>query len=192
MNNNDKNNKIKYFIYARKSSESEDRQMNSIEDQLTVLKKKAELENLEIVEILSESGSAKKTGRKVFNEMLERIHKGEASGILCWKLNRLARNSLEGGAVSHALQTNIIKKILTPDKTYYPSDNVLMMAVELGMATQFSKDLAIDSKRGTKQKAERGWYPSHVPIGYKHVRDYKPGDNEIIKDTEKFELIRKV
>jgi DNA invertase Pin-like site-specific DNA recombinase len=76
------NEKIKYFIYARKSSESEDRQMNSVEDQIEILTKIAKKENLDIVDVFSESASAKKTGRKVFTEMMEKIHKGEADGIL--------------------------------------------------------------------------------------------------------------
>ena len=78
----------KYFIYARKSSESEDRQMASIDSQVDELKKLAKDFNLEIIDTFQESQSAKGPGRPIFNEMLVRISKGEATGILCWKLNR--------------------------------------------------------------------------------------------------------
>jgi len=74
---------IKYFLYARKSSESEDKQVASIDAQISELNKIAEQNNLEVVDILSESQSAKEPGRSVFNAMIERIHKGEANGILC-------------------------------------------------------------------------------------------------------------
>ena len=79
------NPKIKYFIYARKSSETEDRQMASIDAQINELTKLAQESDLEIVEILSESQSAKAPGRPVFADMLVRINSGEARGIICWK-----------------------------------------------------------------------------------------------------------
>ena len=184
--------KIKYFIYARKSSESEDRQMASIESQIEELKKLAEQNNLEVVDILSESKSAKEPGRPIFNKMLERIHKGEAQGIICWKLNRLARNPIDGGQISWLLQQSIIKHILTYGRSYYPSDNVLMMAVELGMANQFIRDLSTDSKRGLKTKAERGWYPTFSTLGYIHNPFKKKGEKEIINDPERYDLVRKM
>ena len=81
-----------YFIYCRKSSEAEDRQVLSIESQTRELELLAEKLNLPIVEILTESMSAKAPGRPVFNEMMQRLYRGEAAGIICWKLDRLARN----------------------------------------------------------------------------------------------------
>ena len=66
--------KIKYFLYARKSSESEDRQIQSIDDQINKLKQLAIDLKLEIVEIYSESKSAKKpNNRPLFDEMIKRI-----------------------------------------------------------------------------------------------------------------------
>ena len=105
----EKEEKIKYFIYARKSSESEDRQVQSIKDQVDELQKLAKNNNLKIVNIFSESKSAKAPDRPVFNEMLERIKNGEANGILCWKLNRLARNPIDGGTISWMLQEGLIQ-----------------------------------------------------------------------------------
>ena len=96
--------KIKYFLYARKSSESEDRQVASIESQISELKKLAAREGLEIVDVLYESKSAKAPGRSVFNQMIERIYKGDGRGILGWKLDRLARNPVDGGNINWMLQ----------------------------------------------------------------------------------------
>src|SRR3989338_4656951 len=102
-------NKIKYFLYARKSSESEDRQIQSIDDQINRLKKMAIDFNLNIKEILTESHSAKTPNmRPVFNKMLERIEKGEVDGILCWQVNRLSRNPVDSARVQWLLQQGII------------------------------------------------------------------------------------
>ena len=89
----------KYFIYCRKSSESEDRQILSIPSQIAELKNLAKARGLAVANIFSESKSAKAPGRPVFNEMMARIQSGDAQGIICWKLDRLARNPVDGGAI---------------------------------------------------------------------------------------------
>ena len=90
--------------------------------------------------------------------MIDRIGRGEASGILCWKLDRLARNFIDGGQVIEMIQRGVVQHIRSFERSYYPEDNVLVMAVELGMANQFSRDLAVNVKRGLRAKAQMGWY----------------------------------
>src|SRR3989344_4867186 len=82
---------MRYFLYARKSTDDRDKQVHSIEDQLAVLRKLATKEGLQIVAEFEERQSAKVPGRPVFNDMLARLGRGEAQGILCWKIDRLAR-----------------------------------------------------------------------------------------------------
>lgn len=89
---------LKYFVYCRKSTEAEDRQILSIDSQINELKRHAAKKGLNIVAVLTEAKSAKALGRPVFNSMMERLYRGEADGILCWKLDRLARNPVDGGA----------------------------------------------------------------------------------------------
>lgn len=186
------NTTIKYFLYARKSSEAEDRQAASIDAQKDELLKIAKDQGLKIIDILEESQSAKKPGRKVFNSMLERIYKGEANGILCWKLDRLARNPVDGGQISWMLQQSAISQIVTFGRTYYPTDNVLMMQVELGMANQFIRDLSVNVKRGLQKKVRDGWMPSGAPIGYLNTPNKEKGYKTLEKDPERFPLVRRL
>ena len=93
-----------YFVYCRKSSEAEDRQILSIDSQISELKRHAAQKGLEIHSILTEPKSAKAPGRPVFNSRMERLYRGEADGILCWKLDRLARNPVDGGAIIWAMK----------------------------------------------------------------------------------------
>lgn len=184
--------KIKYFLYVRRSQDSEDRQMASLEDQRTEMMKIGGQYNLEIVDVIEESQSAKKPGRPKFNEMIDRIHAGDANGILCWKINRLARNPVDGGQISWLLQEGVIQHIQTQGRDYKPTDNVIMMAVELGMANQFVNDLSVDVKRGMKQKAERGWMAqSTLTIGYRHNTGYKLGEDEIVS-TKDLLIVKKL
>jgi len=185
-----KENKIKYILYARKSSESEDRQVASIQSQIDVLQEIAKQESLEIIDILSESKSAKAPERPIFNRMLQRINRGEAQGIICWKLDRLARNPVDGGNISWMLQRGIIKHIKTFERSYYPTDNVLMMSVEFGMANQFILDLSLNTKRGLKAKAEKGIFPAPAPTGYINISGR--GNKTIVPDPERFDLMRKM
>jgi site-specific DNA recombinase len=184
--------KLKFFLYARKSSESEDRQMASIDSQVKELDKLAKELNLEVVGKYTESMSAKSPGRPVFNDMIARIQKGEANGIVCWKINRLARNPIDGGIISWLLQEKTVRQIQTYGRCYNSDDNVIMMSVELGMANQFVRDLSIDSKRGTRSKAERGWYPAFAPLGYLNTKDRGKGKQEIINDPIRFMNVRKI
>lgn len=184
----------KYFLYTRKSSEGEDRQITSIEDQITECKKLANELNIEIVDIISEAKSAKAPGRKGFNQMIERIQNGEADGILCWKLNRLARNPIDGGNIIWLLQNGVIQHIQSFGRDYKPTDNVIVMYVELGMSNQYVNDLSFDTKRGMRSKAERGWYPvSKLPIGYLHNPNRTAkGEDEIIIDPDRFHIVSKL
>lgn len=192
MKTNQDNATIKYFLYVRKSSESEDRQVASIDSQISELTKVAKRDNVKITSIFSESQSAKAPGRYQFNDMIQRISQGEAQGILCWKLDRLARNPIDGGEIMWLLQENTIKNIKTYDRDYYPTDNILMMSVEFGMANQFIRDLSQNTKRGLRAKSERGWYPTYSTLGYTCNPVKGKGEKEIIKDCDRFDLVRKI
>ncbi len=188
----EKETKIKYFIYCRKSSEAEDRQTLSIDSQKDELNKLADRLGLNVVDVFVESQSAKAPGRPVFNEMLQKIQEGGATGILCWKLDRLARNPVDGGNISWLLQKGVVSHIRTFDKDWLPTDNVLMMSVELGMANQYVIDLGKNVKRGLKAKAEKGIYPAPAPLGYMNTIDREKGYKEIVPDPERFDLVRKM
>ncbi len=181
--------KIKYFLYARKSSESEDRQVQSIDDQINRLKKLALDLNLDIKKTYIEAKSAKKPdNRPIFDEMMDRIENNEAQGILCWQINRLSRNPIDSGKIGWLLQQGTLKSIQTIDRQYLPEDNVLLFSVESGVANQFILDLRKNTKRGLQSKLEKGWQNGVAPMGYLNDKENKI----IINDPERFSLIRKM
>ncbi len=183
------NNQIKYFIYVRKSQEAEDRQVQSIEDQLDKLKEVAKRFDLKIVKTFTEAKSAKlPNNRPIFENMLQRIEKGEAQGILCWEINRLSRNPIDSGKISWLLQEGTIKSIRTYTREYKPEDNVLLFSVESGMANQFIIDLKRNTKRGLESKVKKGWLPCYAPTGY--INDI--ATRTIVNDPERCHLVRKM
>ena len=181
-----------YFIYCRKSSEAEDRQVLSIESQTRELEQLAEKLDLPVVEVLMESKSAKDPGRPVFNAMMQRLYRGEAAGIICWKLDRLARNPVDGGSIIWAIKQHGIK-VMTPAQNYArEDDNIILMYIEFGMAQKYVDDLSKNVKRGLKTKIENGWYPGIAPAGYLNHTDKITGENTLVKDPERFPLIRRM
>src|SRR3989344_667850 len=109
---------MKYIIYCRKSTETEDRQVLSLESQENELRRLADANNLNVAAVLKESMSAKSEGRPVFNKMLKLFASGKADGILCWKLDRLARNFIDGGKIIDHLQRSVIQEIRTYESTH--------------------------------------------------------------------------
>lgn len=184
---------LKYFIYCRKSTEDSDRQILSLSSQIDELKKLAKRLNLKIVgEPLFESMSAKAPGRKVFNEVLDRIDKGEAQGILCWKIDRLARNPVDAGRISWMLQKGVIQHIKTPERDFYPQDNVIFTSIEFGQANQFIRDLSTNVKRGLRAKTLQGWRNGVAPIGYLNNIHTLKGEKTIVPDPERFDLVKRI
>src|SRR5258708_33170824 len=101
----------RYFIYCRKSTEDDDHQAISLESQVRELTRFTGEHSLSVVEILSESKSARHPGRPVFGAMLKRIAQGEANGIIAWHPDRLARNAVDGSQIIHFLDTRKLIKL---------------------------------------------------------------------------------
>src|ERR1043166_2911284 len=92
-----------HVIYARKSTESDDRQVLSIDSQIQELKLVALRQGLVVSDVLTEARSAKAPGRLVFDQLMRRVDRGEVGSILCWKADRLARNHADTGRVLQAV-----------------------------------------------------------------------------------------
>lgn len=95
----------KYVLYARKSTESDERQVQSIDDQVSYWTRRARELGIKIARIYMEERSAKDPGnRPVFAKMFKEIERGGIDGVLCWKIDRLSRNPVDSGTVQYALQ----------------------------------------------------------------------------------------
>ena len=177
----------RYIIYYRKSSESEERQVLSIESQIKELKELTERLNLPISELLTESQSAKYPGRPVFNSILKKVSKGEVKGIVSWKLDRLARNPIDGAALVWALDQGQIQEIVTPYNILRNNSNdKFLMQLEFGMAKKYVDDLSDNIRRGNRTKLEKGWLPGLPPLGYLN----EPNDRTIVPDPKTYDLVR--
>jgi len=178
----------KFFIYARKSTDSEDRQVRSIADQLAELRELSKKENIDVVDTLVEKQTAKKPGRPVFAEMLKRIEAGEAMGILAWHPDRLARNSVDGGQIIYLVDTGIIKELKFPTFWFDPTpQGKFMLSIAFGQSKYYIDNLSENIKRGHRQKLKNGLWPQMAPLGYLNNKETK----QIYIDKEKAKFIKK-
>ena len=160
-------NYMKYIAYCRKSTDTEDRQVLSIDSQVSEMKKLASRDNIFFDEVFTEKMSAKSPGRPIFAEMLKYIEKNKECVVYSWKLDRLARNAKDGGELSWFMDRKLIKEIRTFEKNIgNTSDDKFMMSLDFGMAKKYVDDLSVNVKRGLRAKLEKGEYPGPAPLGY--------------------------
>src|ERR1700722_3209716 len=106
--------KVKYCLYARKSTESEERQVLSIDSRIKEMLQLADREGLEVVTMKRESHSAKETGqRPVFNEIVDELREGKFNGILTWAPDRISRNAGDLGKIVDLMDAGLLAEIRT-------------------------------------------------------------------------------
>jgi site-specific DNA recombinase len=160
--------KIRYVLYARKSTESEEQQILSIDSQIKEMIQMAERENLEIVEIKKEAHSAKESGqRPVFLEILSGIKENKFNGIITWAPDRLSRNAGDLGSLVDLMDQKKLIEIKTFGQkfTNSPSEKFLLMIL-CSQAKLENDNKSINVKRGLRTRCEMGLWPAQAPIGY--------------------------
>jgi DNA invertase Pin-like site-specific DNA recombinase len=180
---------MRYILYARKSTEEDDRQVLSIEAQLVELQEYAAKEKLEIVASFQEAKTAKEPGRIKFAEMLLLIERGKADGIISWHPDRLARNSVDGGTIIHFVDRGLIKSLKFPTFWFEPTpQGLFMLNIAFGQSKYFVDNLRENVKRGLRQKIRNGVWPGWAPVGYLN----NPKTRMIDIDSSKASKVKKM
>lgn len=179
--------KLKYALYVRKSTDDGQRQVRSIEDQISECLNLAERIGLQVVnknKPFIEKKSAKiPNKRPIFNELLKGLRSGKFEGILSWNPDRLARNMLEAGTLIDMVDNEIIKdlKFVTH---YFTNDasGKMLLGISFVLSKEFSDKLSQDITRGVRGNLAEGKTatPKHGYINENGI--FKP-------DGKNFELI---
>lgn len=173
----------RFVLYARKSTEDEGSQVNSIEDQIKKCKEYAERRGLRIVAIVKEEKSAKKSGnRPKFDAMIAGFP-SKYDGLLAWHPDRLARNMREAGIIIDMANPDVgaIKTLTFPTVEFNnDSGGRLTLAMLFSLATQYSEHLSEQVKRGVDSGLARGRSVGTPKWGYNRSEItglYEPDDN---------------
>ena len=180
---------LRYCLYARKSSESDERQAMSIDSQLKEMRELATRDNLNVVCELQESHSAKDSGnRPVYNKMLGNITDGKYNAILTWAPDRLSRNAGDLGSIVDLMDQEKLLHIKTYSQTFTNNPNEKFLLMILCSQAKLENDnKSINVKRGIKAKCEMGWRPGVAPLGY--INRAFGGVKDIIPDPERAEIV---
>lgn len=186
-------NTIKYVLYARKSSESEERQVLSIDSQVKEMLELAERDRLEVVAIRRESHSAKDTGqRPVYNELLGDIRAGKFTGIITWAPDRLSRNAGDLGAIVDMMDQGCLQEIRTHGQTFTNSPNEKFLLMILGSQAKLENDhRGVNVRRGLKTRVEMGLWPGMAPIGYLDQKEMDKKGQKIL-DPDRAPVIKQM
>jgi len=160
---------VRYCLYARKSTEAEERQALSIESQVKEMSKIAERDRLFIVSVKTEAHSAKDSGqREVFNQIIEELKAGEYNAILTWAPDRLSRNAGDLGRLVDLMDKQVLVEIRTYNQKFTNNPNEKFLMMILGSQAKLENDnKSLNVARGLKALAERGGWSGVPPIGYK-------------------------
>ena len=160
--------KIKYCLYARKSTESDEKQALSIDSQVKEMLAIAERDELEIIDIRREAHSAKDSGqRPVFKEILEDIRRGRYNGIITWAPDRLSRNAGDLGSLVDLMDQKLLIEIRTYGQQFKNSPNEKFLLMILCSQAKLENDnKSINVRRGLKARVEMGLWPAPAPTGY--------------------------
>jgi len=185
--------KLKYCLYARKSTESDERQALSIDSQVTEMLQIAERENIEVVDIRRESKSAKDSNnRPIFKELLDDVRQEKFNAVLTWAPDRLSRNAGDLGSVVDLMDERKLLSIRTYGQTFSNSPNEKFLLMILCSQAKLENDnRGINVKRGLRARCELGLWPTTAATGYTKERrlDRK---NECLIDPDRAPVIKQV
>ncbi|MFA6077319.1 MAG: recombinase family protein [Candidatus Paceibacterota bacterium] len=185
--------KVKYCLYARKSSESEEKQILSIDSQIKEMLQLAEREDLEVVTMKRESHSAKETGqRPIFNEIIEELKQGKFNGILTWAPDRISRNAGDLGKIVDLMDSGALLEIRTFGQRFSNNPNEKFLLMILGSQAKLENDnRGINVKRGLRTRVEMGLWPGVAPLGYLNQK-HMDKKCQVIIDPQRAPVIKKM
>jgi len=159
---------VRYCLYARKSTESEEKQVLSIDSQIREMEQIAERQGLNIVCRKEESHSAKASGKRpVFQEIIDEIDKEIYNGILTWAPDRLSRNAGDLGSLVDLMDQGKLMNIQTYGQTFSNSPNEKFLLMILCSQAKLENDnKGVNVKRGLRARCEQGLWPFRPPTGY--------------------------
>ena len=154
-------------IYARVSSKDQEREGYSIPAQLKLLREYAQRNELQVGKEFVDVETAKIAGRKQFGEMLQFFARNPHCRVLIVeKTDRLYRNFRDCVTLE-----DLDVEIHLPKEGQIISRNSksqakLVHGIQVVIARNYIENLREEVKKGMREKAEQGIYPSRPPLGY--------------------------
>lgn len=184
----------RYMMYCRKSSESDERQIQSLPDQITNLTALISQRGVELVgEPLQEQRTAKIPGRPIFGKLVQMIEDGDVNVIVLLNPSRLSRNTIDTGRIIYLMDQGKLLEVVTPYQSFRnnPSDK-FMLNLLCTQAKLENDNKSVNVTEALKLKAERGVFPGKARPGYRNNHEKPQGLRDISIHPVDFPLMRKL
>jgi DNA invertase Pin-like site-specific DNA recombinase len=182
-----------YCLYARKSTEQDERQALSIDSQIKEMLELANRDGLNVTEVRKESYSAKDSGqRPVFNSIIADIRSGKFNSILTWAPDRCSRNAGDLGVLVDLMDQGLLKEIRTHGQRFSNNPNEKFLLMILCSQAKLENDnKSLNVKRGLRAKLELGLWPGTAPTGY--LNEYRTDrKGHLLVDHQRAPIIRQM
>ena len=177
--------------YARVSSKKQEDEGFSIPAQIKLLESYAKKNGIKIEQFFKESETAKRAGRKAFNEMLAFIKEKKINTILVEKTDRLYRNFKDYVTLDeYDLEVHFVKEGTILSKNSKSHDKFIH-GIKVLMAKNYIDNLSEEVRKGLREKVAQGYYPQKAPVGYLNVKN-QDGKKIIIPDIQKAPFVKRL
>lgn len=156
-------------MYTRVSSKDQEREGFSIPAQQALLREYAAKQGFEVVREFVDVETAKVAGRRAFGEMVTflRRHR-DCRIVLAEKTDRLYRNFKD-----YVVLEDLDIEIHLPREGHIiskesRSHDRLIHGIKVVLSRNYIENLSEEVRKGMKQKAAEGIYPTRPPLGYRN------------------------
>jgi site-specific DNA recombinase len=139
-----------------------------------------------VVGWFEEKETAARRGRPVFGEVLLRLRKGEADGLIVHKVDRSARNLKDWADLGELIDQGVPVYFAGEGLDMSSRSSRLAADIQAVVAADYIRNLREEAKRGIQKRLEQGFLPCPAPVGYLDAGKAKPK----LVDPERAPLVR--
>lgn len=174
------------FAYVRVSTAKQGEKGVSLDEQRDAILRYAQRNQFEVVRWFEERQTAAKRGRPVFAEMLRRLRRGEAAGVIIHKIDRSARNLRDWSDLLELTDHGIELHFAYESLDLNSRGGRLSADIQAVVAADYIRNLRDEARKGIYGRLKQGIYPLPAPLGYLDRGKGKPKD----PDPAKAPLVR--
>lgn len=159
-------NEMQALIYGRYSSHSQ--KDTSIEQQFAEIREYCRRNGIRIIgEYADRHMSGTNDRRPAFQRLMKDAAKGRAQLVVCWKVDRFARNRYDSAMYKARLKKYGVRVVYAKESIPEGPEGILLESVLEGSAEYYSANLSQNIKRGMRANAlECKVNNGRLPLGY--------------------------
>jgi len=179
--------------YVRVSSAEQEEEGYSIPAQVKAAQAYAAAHGLTVVREFVDVETAKKAGRKQFQEMMTFLKKSRTCRtLIVEKTDRLYRNLKDWVELDELISERDLAIHLYKESTVLTRDarshDKFIHGIKVLMARSYIDNLSEEVRKGMTEKAEQGHYPGAAPVGYLN----NPITRQIDLDPTRAPIVRRL